>query len=206
MKSVLWRVWMERALVATLGLFCCFLALETAFRLLSLFEQHRGECPRPDSGATVVLCLGDSYTDNCGVPPAEAYPPQLEDLLHRSDPGNRYQVLNLGKSGQNSTALLENLESQLMRFQPDIVLVLTGSANYFDLTGYQAFLKADSALEKWKERLGALRVAKLVRLLRRGVESPPPPGRSTAGSSRPAAPETVQACSGGFSSLGTGSP
>jgi len=196
---------MERFLVASLGLLCCLLALEAALRLLNLFERQRDEAPSRDSGATVVLCLGDSYTDNCGLPAPHAYPPQLEDLLHRSDPGHRYQVVNLGRSGQNSATLLESLEGQLHRYRPDIVLVLTGSANHFDLTGYQAFLQADSGFGRWRERLDNLRVVKLARLLWQGSASNPASPvvrQDDPGPSRQALSRRVR---DGFQALGRGS-
>ena len=180
------RTRLERALAVGLGLFLALLGLEAALRLVGWAEQAKADPPRPSSGARVVLCLGDSYTDNCGIPRDQAYPAQLQQQLDADQPG-RFQVLNLGRSGQNSTHLLEALAGNLEACRPDLVVLLTGSANTFDYSGYQAFAEADSPAARWRDRLGRLRVVKLARLVFLGfqegssgpspVQQPAPPPR-----------------------------
>ncbi len=183
------RACLERVLVFGLGLFLAVLGLELALRLVGLAGQVGREDPRPSSGACVVLCLGDSYTDNCGVPRDKAYPAQLEQQLNADRPARRFQVLNLGRSGQNSTSLWDALPDNLRRYTPDVVVVLTGSANNFDFTGYQDFEQADSAGARALDWLGRLRVLKMARVVLLGLAEDPAAKAGGQPEARPAAPQ-----------------
>lgn len=125
---------------------------------------------RPDPAACVVLCLGDSYTACPGLPRDLAWPAQLERLLNAGPPARRFQVLNLGFNGQNSTSLVDELPANLEKYQPEIVVLMTGGANTWDFTGYRAFEQSDSWGARCLDRLGRIRVLKLARLVLIGFQ------------------------------------
>jgi hypothetical protein len=60
----------------------------------------------PVQGATdFLLCAGDSHTKGIGAPFGKSYPAQLEALinLNQKDGGRRFQVINVGYSGFNTS-------------------------------------------------------------------------------------------------------
>ncbi len=188
-------VYLQRFLVLCLGLFCAVLGLEVALRALGLAQRLAQGWLRPSADARVVLCLGDSYTACPGVARNETYPAQLEQQLNAGSPTGRFQVLNLGLNGQNTTILKNELPANLQKYRPDVVVLLTGGANVWDLTGYQAFVRGDSVSARALDLLGRIRVYKLARLVVFGFQGrhlgeepkpvatplPPRPKRTAAG-------------------------
>ena len=161
---------LQRLLVLGLGLLFAVLWLEGLLRLVGLGQRLGKAFLLPDPAATVVLCVGDSYTACPGVPRDKAYPAQLEQQLNADHPRRRFQVLNLGLNGQNSSSLRSELAANLHTYHPAVVVLLTGGANAWDYTGYQAFLEADSSTARWLDSLGRIRVLKLARLVLVGLQ------------------------------------
>ncbi len=182
------RLLFQRLLVLGLGLCCAVLGLEVLLRAVGLAQRLGKASLRPSSDACVVLCVGDSYTACPGVPRDQTYPAQLERQLNAARPSRRFQVLNLGLNGQNSTSLRDELPANLEKYSPDVVVLLTGGANAWDFTGYEAFEQGDSVSARLADCLGRIRVVKLARLVCIGFQggnlgeqpkpaSSPPPRR-----------------------------
>ena len=103
------------------------LVFETAAR----FAPERSSAWRP--GAAVrVLCIGDSNTFGVGVPDEASYPAQLQTLLDENSPG-RFSVINLGTPGMATWQIRQRLPAQLARYSPDIVILLAGVNNGWNL-------------------------------------------------------------------------
>ena len=79
-----------------------------------------------------VLCVGDSWTHGMGstVPAKYSYPAVVEGLLSE-ETGDAWHVVNAGRPGRDSREALQTLPSQLERFDPNIVVVLVGTNDYW---------------------------------------------------------------------------
>jgi lysophospholipase L1-like esterase len=73
-----------------------------------------------------VTALGDSCTFGDGVETWEAYPNALETMLQQANPGRRIQVINAGVPGYTSYQVRRYLETELLAYQPDLVIVYVG--------------------------------------------------------------------------------
>ncbi len=108
-----------------------------------------------------VLCLGDSMTAFGG---RHAYPRQLEARLNkRLGPGS-FKVLNASRPAVDTGALLEIMEQQLDRSQPDIITVMIGINDELGQFGDLYNPSRASGLRGLGSKL------KLVRLVLFGVE------------------------------------
>lgn len=178
----------QRVLVFGMGLSLAVLGLEVMLRAVGLAQRLTQASLRPSSASCVVLCVGDSYTACPGVPREQTYPAHLERQLNADQPRRRFQVLNLGLNGQNSTSLKSELPANLKKFRPEVVVLLTGGANAWDFSGYRSFKKNTSIGAQVADWMGRIRVVKLARLvdiefrgdrpsLQPRPATPPPPGR-----------------------------
>ncbi|MFH0985840.1 MAG: hypothetical protein V1882_09965 [Candidatus Omnitrophota bacterium] len=139
---------------AVLGLLC----LEAGLRGLGVVYRLQAKSSRtdvPDAArdSFVILCLGNSYTKGIGSAAGMSYPEQLQRMLFIRRPEKRVVVLNLGRSIQNTTELLAELDANLQRFKPDMVLLQTGQANYWNRLGYTDYLKREGRAVSWAGRI-----------------------------------------------------
>lgn len=82
-----------------------------------------GAGAQPESGAPVILAIGESTTAGFGVPANQSYPAQLQALLEQH--GFHYRVVNHGRSGSTTAMALGGLDRG-MALQPAIVLIALG--------------------------------------------------------------------------------
>ncbi|MDD2716439.1 MAG: GDSL-type esterase/lipase family protein [Candidatus Wallbacteria bacterium] len=117
-----------RILVLFLGLCTALILLETILRTIGYFhETMRPVSAERRPGAKVILCAGDSITYGYGLPREQAYPSQLEKALNAA--GRNFQVINLGRSGEPSWTLAENIDEYLAELKPDLLTVMIGGAD-----------------------------------------------------------------------------
>lgn len=69
-----------------------------------------------------ILTLGE---DAPNIEP-KRWPEFLEPLLNDNDKGIRFKVINGGHQGNHSTTIVANLEENLKKYKPDIVVVMMG--------------------------------------------------------------------------------
>lgn len=153
------------------GTFVVLVALlEVGLRIAGGFvERERGGA----RAATTILCVGDSHTFGLHVPPHLSYPALLQREL---DPAAReIGVVNYGVPGRNSAALLRRLPAYLESMRPDLLLVLVGFNDSWNVDGAADDGGAAPA-PSWSDDL---RVLKLLRLARLNVE-----GEKTGGAPR----------------------
>lgn len=86
------------------------------------FRGSETALPKPDGRFRIVI-LGDSVTIGMGIADDEAYPAQLERLLHARFPGRDLDVINLGVPGYDTRQEVGLLRRNLSRLAPDLVLV-----------------------------------------------------------------------------------
>lgn len=85
--------------------------------------ETRAEVPKSTKAITIVA-FGDSLTAGYGVSLQESYPSQLEKELRTI--GKNVRVLNMGVSGETTTAALDRVDFVLAQ-KPDIVLLGLGA-------------------------------------------------------------------------------
>jgi hypothetical protein len=78
---------------------------------------------RPSAGCRRILAVGDSFTFGQGVAIGQTYPKRMEALLNRRTSGQRYQVINAGRTGASTVTELAFLKEHGLRLGPDLVLI-----------------------------------------------------------------------------------
>jgi Tfp pilus assembly protein PilF len=114
----------QKFLVLLLGLFLTLLFLELSIRLvgfsLSCMQDNRNTMSMQQRRECCIMCVGESTTA-CG------YPPELESILNNLCPDKLFSVINKGVPGTNTSAILAELENNLDRYKPDIVVAMMGA-------------------------------------------------------------------------------
>lgn len=118
----------ERLVAIGVGLVVALVALEITLRLVGFgflaMQDGRNRRALESGGAYTVLCIGESIT---AVGGRDAYPAQLEEVLDARGGGVDFAVINGGIPASNSTQLLDELEANLDRYQPDLVVAMMGA-------------------------------------------------------------------------------
>jgi len=79
--------------------------------------------PRP--GVYRIIALGDSCTFGTGFWQV-SYPGVLQRLLDGGGAPRRFEVINAGIEGYNSTFALDRIRDELLRYRPNLVLLYVG--------------------------------------------------------------------------------
>lgn len=74
----------------------------------------------------VILSIGESTTLGLGVSPDQTYSKQLEHLLNNNSRSLKFTVINKGRVSQMSSSILRNIDNQMIKYQPDLVISLFG--------------------------------------------------------------------------------
>lgn len=145
--------------LVTFGVFLCFIFLEAGLRLggficLSL-QEYKNKVTVQKKGVYRIMCLGESTT--AGGP--DSYPRQLEEILNQRNAGIKFSVINKGVPGVAFSYILLNLENNLNKYKPDMVVAMIGINDEFDEFVYGTLYKRSSFFLK------NLKIYKLARLL-----------------------------------------
>lgn len=145
-----------------LGIFSCLVVLEIGLRLsgfiiLSL-REYRNRLSLKQKGAYRIVCLGGSTTAEGGE---YSYPYQLEEILNKRNIGIKFKVINEGVESADSTFILSNLELNLNKYNPDMVITMMGEND-----GGNTMLFDDTSALKIKLFFREFKVLKLARLIR----------------------------------------
>ncbi len=113
-----------------LGICLCFLLIESALQLSSrsITDKHTPvyDFEVLDEKTTRILCLGDSFTYGLGADSDSSYPAHLEKILNNANLGQKFNVINLGIPGYNSSQVLLDLERVIGFIKPKIVIIIAG--------------------------------------------------------------------------------
>jgi lysophospholipase L1-like esterase len=75
-----------------------------------------------------IVALGSSSTEGVGASSSlNAYPARLQRILARELPGSAIAVINKGVGGQDARQMIERLERDVFRLEPDLVIWQTGT-------------------------------------------------------------------------------
>jgi len=118
--------WQKLSLIL-FGLFVTLAVLEIGLRLGGFiflsFQEYRNKASIRQEGAYRILCLGDSLTALGG---RESYPSQLEGSLNARGKGIGFSVINKGIPGVRTSYILSQLEDNLKRYTPNMVIIMAG--------------------------------------------------------------------------------
>lgn len=112
-----------------------------------------------------ILCLGDSFTFGVGSSPENNYPKQLERILQENI-SEKISVINGGRLANTSSLLLKNLQENINKYSPSIIVVMIGMNNSWNLEGSSYFLLNSSIglLERLERMSSSFRIYKLLKI------------------------------------------
>lgn len=117
----------QKRVLIPLGLFIAFLFLELGMRLagfiISSLQEKRNKVSAQKKGAYGIMCIGESTT-------AGQYPPLLEEILNQRNTGVQFRVIDRGIIGTNTSSIVSQLESNLDRYKPDMVITMMGANDF----------------------------------------------------------------------------
>jgi lysophospholipase L1-like esterase len=132
-----------------IGLIAALLMLEIGLRIAGgIFRNGRipdAIMPSNKEGKQyTILCLGNSFTVGVGAPKGLDYPGQLQQLFDKETPANKVRVINGGVGNQNTSELLSKLEYNIIRWDPDLIVIQTGQPNLWNHYKFRMYLERKS--------------------------------------------------------------
>lgn len=121
--------------------------------------------PRREPGVFRILCLGDSCTFGLGVREDETFAAELQRLLDVAYDGRlRFEVANLGVTGYTSFQSRRQIERELPRLEPDLVVFLPTGLNDAGLAAGPSDRELARRQDSLGFRLGSTRLARCLGL------------------------------------------
>jgi len=147
----------QKIVLVMLGLFLSVVLLEISLRIggfviLSL-QEYRNRASLQKKGAYTIMCLGESTTQG-------KWPPYLEEILSQCNTGIKFSVIDEGIAAVNTSVILAELESNLNKYHPDMVIIMMGINDGGTFMPYEAVTASKSMLF-----FRSFRTYKLIRLL-----------------------------------------
>ena len=90
---------------------------------LSPNYRKRNKTDPQKRGAFRIICIGESTTAIGGI---NSYPRQLERILNENDIGIDFWVINKGIPGKQTSVIMEELDENLRKYAPDMVVAMMG--------------------------------------------------------------------------------
>ncbi len=116
----------KEILLVLFGVGLFFIILTVLFEIAGFFISNRLKIsvePPQDGDSFKIICIGESTTAMGGQ---YSYPNQLETILNDSESPLNFTVINKGIPGHSTTSILEEIETNLAHYQPDMVVSMTG--------------------------------------------------------------------------------
>lgn len=96
--------------------------------------RHRNRISLNKGGKYRIMCLGESMTAEGAW---NSYPRQLVRILEQRLADMQFSIINKGIPGAITTLILSQLEDNLDEYNPNMVLVMMGINDYFNLTNFR---------------------------------------------------------------------
>jgi len=147
----------QKTALVLLGIIICLVLLEGGLRLggfaLLFMQDQDNSRSIKQKDAYRILCLGESTT-------AGQYPPFLEKTLNQRGRGAHFSVVDKGRMGTNTPAILSQVETYLNEYHPDMVVAMMGVNDWGDHIPFEA-----PTASKGMSFIRSFRTYKLTRLL-----------------------------------------
>ncbi len=135
-----------RRAVAGLGIGVLVLeaALQIASLLAPLIDPAAGTATTP--GTARILLVGDSHAAGAGAAADQRLSDHLERMLAARHPGWTFEVVNLGRAGVNSAWVANRLESNVIAYRPQLVIVWVGVNDLWNMLETESWAISDRRL------------------------------------------------------------
>ncbi len=145
----------QKIALLSLGLILAACIIEIALRAAGFIYQSMGERQNRISpnknGQFRILCLGGSTTALGG---RYSYPSHLEEILNKHNIGINFKVVNKGVCGITTMDIVRQIEFNLDRYRPDLVITMIGINDdrqlYYDAIGASNRLRFIRSLRIYK--------------------------------------------------------
>ncbi|MDD5021744.1 MAG: hypothetical protein PHR82_06355 [Endomicrobiaceae bacterium] len=112
----------KKILAVIIGICLSCVILETVLQTtgftLTTIKKYQNKKLK-DPNAITILCLGESTTDG-------QWPPVLQKILNEKSKYKKFKVIDEAKSGDNTFFILADVDSYLVKYKPDCVILMTG--------------------------------------------------------------------------------
>ncbi len=152
----------QKIILIIFGLFLSIVLLEIGLQIggfvyLTL-QEHANKLSLRQTGNYRILCLGESVTAMGGE---NSYPRKLEEILNqRNNIGVKFTVINKGIPGADTGVIVSQLEYNLNKYKPDMVITMMGENDGVNTKDY-----ADSSIRQSVSYFKALKIYKLINVL-----------------------------------------
>lgn len=151
----------QRMTLILFGVLLFLILLEIGLRLagliISSLQEQRNIVSLEQNEAYRIMCLGESTTAEGG---RDSYPSQLEEILNQTNTDVRFSVINKGHRATNTSIILAELEDNIKRYKPNMVICMIGINDSGKHMPYEA--RSDSKIVNF---LWSFKVYKLSRYL-----------------------------------------
>jgi Tfp pilus assembly protein PilF len=117
----------KKAVLIILGLLAFVILAEIGLHLggivFSSLQEYKNSASIRQKGAYRILCLGESTTLGSVF---DSYPLQLEKILNDHHTGIKFSVINKGTTGINTSYILNQLQENLDKYHPNMVIAMMG--------------------------------------------------------------------------------
>ncbi|MEN8152935.1 MAG: SGNH/GDSL hydrolase family protein [Acidobacteriota bacterium] len=103
-----------------------------------------------------IICIGDSWTIGNWK---ENYPRFLNEKLKKRSFPEKVNVVNLGIAGSNSTMASKKITKNLPVYNPDLIILMTGNNDHWNLTESTYWLFDDKKLNRFDILKAKMRVS-----------------------------------------------
>ncbi len=136
----------KKFIAVCFGIIFVFASAELVLRGIGAVYNHKhgvdaDETAFKRTGEKVILFLGNSFTLGAGAPPGFGYPDHLRKMLDEKYGKGKYQIVNKGRGNVNTRYILENLNKNLDETEPDLVVMMAGQPNRWNLYGYGDYIE-----------------------------------------------------------------
>jgi len=149
----------QKILLIIFGITLSFILIEVSLRLgggFFLYLQDISNKKSFDRGRSYkIMCIGESTTALGGK---AAYPLQLENILNERGEGLKFTVINKGVPAVNTSFILKNLEKNLDKYNPDMVVAMMG-VNDVNIQ----YNRKKASKQTFPSKLKSFRVFKLIK-------------------------------------------
>jgi tetratricopeptide (TPR) repeat protein len=151
----------QKAFLVFFGLLLGVIALEIGLRIggfiLSSLQEHKNRLSLKQNNEYLIMCLGESTTAFGGI---SSWPSQLEEILYERNKDIRFKVINKGIPGANSALVLSQLDKNIKKYNPNMIITMLGINDGRDSIAY-----IDAPRVRTKLFFMNLRIYKLPKLL-----------------------------------------
>ena len=152
------KLFIKRFLLVIIGIFLSLILLECGLRLagwtISSYQQYKNNKTLRSKSQYTIMCLGESTT-------AGQYPVQLQQILNYKYP-NKFSVIDCGIPATNLEMILDLLDNNINKYNPDITICMMGVNNNNNFT----ILEQNSNNYITKSKKTNLKIIKLFLLIK----------------------------------------